>query len=210
MTISDSTTGYPSEVALRSERLVLRTFRREDLNVEDLWPNFDEPIYRHYTPPRDSPESKDRRFHEGQQVFDLKLAILDSDLNVGYVGLYQSDYTTREAWMGIQFAADQRGKGYCKESLYLLCDAFLNQWGMEKMLLEVAIFNVAGVKCYEAVGFRKTKQFWHPKAYQRRLDFDNDPRLGPIRQHFRRIDGRVEVEYLEMAMTRETFPDRLR
>jgi len=208
MTSSKPPGLYPEDVKLHSKRLTLRTFRRSDLDVEDSWPDFTEPIYRHYNPLRDDGYSKDRRYLEGLNIFDLKLAILEGGINVGYVGLYDSDARERSAWMGIQFAADQRSKGYCKESLTLLCDAFFHDWRMERMSLEVAIFNLMGVRCYERVGFRMVRQFWHHRAYQRRLDYERDERLAPIRQHFRKGAMGVEVEYLEMIATRETFDNR--
>jgi hypothetical protein len=61
------------------------------------------------------------------------------------------------------------------------------------------------VRCYEHVGFVTSRQFWHPHAYQRTLDYEGDPRLAPIRKHFRRHDNQVEVEYLEMELARDTF-----
>lgn len=205
MTTSDLPAGYPESVALRSERLLLRTFRREDLDLEDLWPDFDEPVNRQYNPRRDGAEAKEKRFHDGLKVFDLKLAIFDGETHVGYVGLYQTSYDKREAWMGIQFAADKRGMGYCKEALTLLCEAFFHTWRMERMMLEVAMFNEGGIRCYERVGFVAIRRFWNPNAYQRRLDFENDPRLAPVKHYFRRGENGVEVEFLEMAATGETF-----
>jgi len=208
--ISSNPSPYPFPILLKSERLILRSFLREDLDAEDAWPSFDEPIFHQYNPPRDSPESKDRRYQAGHKVFDFKLAILDGSVNVGYLGLYQSDLTARSAWMGIAFAANQRGKGYCKEALAILRDAFFDEWAMERMLLEVAIFNLSGIHCYEATGFLTTKRFWHPHAYQRHLDFEHDPRLEAIKQHFRHGEHDVEVEYLEMEMTRESAAGKRR
>ncbi len=205
MIISEPVKAFPQDIELHSERLLLRPTRREDLDREDHWPDFDEPIYRHYNPPRDSVASKEYRWQQNLKRFDLKLAILAEGELVGYIGLFGTDFETGRSEMGIQFAANQRGMGYCKESLKRLCDEFFQVWGMGEMRLEVAIFNLPGVLCYERCGFQTVRIFWNQHAYQRHLDFENDPRLLPIKQHFRKTDEVVEVEYLYMTVQREAY-----
>lgn len=196
---------FPHNIELHSERLVLRSFRREDLDAESAWPDFEELIYHHYNPPRDDAQSRDHRFLQAARLFNAKLSIFDSGTLVGYVGLYDTNFDTGESWMGIQFAANQRSRGYCKESLLCLCRTFFNEWQMQKMKLEVAAFNLPGIRCYESVGWLTSRQFWHPHAYQRHLDFEKDPRLSSIAHHFRRNDSGVEVDYLEMELGRDRF-----
>jgi len=139
------------------------------------------------------------------RLFDLKLSIFDGEDLVGYVGLYDSNFETGESWMGIQFAADRRHRGYCKETLRLLTGYFFDEAGMKTMLLEVAAFNLPGIHCYEAAGWVTSKKFWHPHAYQRHLDFEHEPALAPIAQHFRRTPEGVEVDYVEMVLTEPRF-----
>jgi len=198
-------THFPSDIELKSERLTLRTFRREDLDAENDWPDFEELIYHHYNPPRDNTESKDHRYLQSLRLFDTKLSILDAGKLVGYVGLYDTDFAAGKSWMGIQFAANQRSRGYCKESLLILCKEFFGSWGMNVMRLEVAAFNLPGIRCYESVGWLASRQFWHPHAYQRHLDFEHDSRLSPIAHHFRRTEAGVEVDYVEMELNTVRF-----
>jgi len=97
------------------------------------------------------------------------------------------------------------GWGSAKEALNKLCEKYFGDWEMSEMHLEVAIFNLPGIRCYERCGFKRTEKFWNPRAYQRFLDFDHDPRLIPIRQYFRRNDHGVEVEYLKMQLIRSDY-----
>ncbi len=191
---------FPLDVELCSERLTLRTFRREDLDAENQWPDFEDLIYHHYNPPRDDSHGKDHRYLQSLRLFNIKLSIFDGEDLVGYVGLYETNFETGESWMGIQFSANQRNRGYCKESLECVCNTYFGEWGMKSIRLEVAAFNHPGIRCYTSVGWQTTKQFWHPHSYQRHLDFENDERLDSLRHHFRRIDSNVEVDYLEMEL----------
>jgi RimJ/RimL family protein N-acetyltransferase len=200
-----SVSQFPSEIELKSERLTLRTFRREDLDAENDWPDFEDLIYHHYNPPRDNSNSKDHRYLQSLRLFNTKLSIFDGENLVGYVGLYDTNFSSCESWMGIQFASNQRSRGYCKESLLCLCKEFFGKWEMNVMRLEVAAFNLPGVRCYESIGWLVTRQFWHPHAYQRHLDYENDSRLASITHHFRRVETGVEVDYLEMELSSHRF-----
>lgn len=198
-------TQFPTDIELFSDRLVLRSIRREDLDAENDWPDFEELIYHHYNPPRDDAQSKDHRYLQSLRLFNAKLSIIDSGALVGYVGLYDTKYETGESWMGIQFASNHRNRGYCKETLHKLCHTYFGEWEMKMLKLEVAAFNLPGIRCYESIGWLVSKQFWHPHAYQRHLDFENDPRLSSLAHHFRRTETGVEVEYLEMELSRTRF-----
>jgi diamine N-acetyltransferase len=205
MTISKSAKPFPQDTVLKTERLLLRPTRREDLDLEDLWPDYEDPIHQHYNPWHDSVASKNDRWKYNDRLFDLKLAIEWNNELVGYIALFNSDLARGTAEMGIQFAENRRGMGFCKESLKKLCEKYFDEWGMHEMHLEVAIFNLIAIRCYEQCGFKRIKEFWNPHAYQRFLDFEHDLRLTPLRPHFRRVETRIEVKYLEMQLTRTEY-----
>ena len=197
--------GVPSRSILQSERLYMRPWYREDLDLEDEWPDFDNPIYRHYNPPRDPKERRDLRFKKIARLFDLKLSIFNNDELVGYIALFGTDMDKLDSEMGINFAANHCSKGYCKESLRKLCDEFFKHWEMKRMRLEVAVFNEFGIRCYKRCGFRETKRFWNPKAPQRLIYHEGSSEFAHVAKHFRRGREDYEVEFIEMAVTPEEY-----
>jgi len=194
--------GVPFRAVLRTDRLHMRPWQREDMDVEDDWHDFDNPIYRHYNPPRDAQPERDVRYQKIVGLFDQKLAISDNDGLAGYIALFGTDLNELDSEMGINFAAHRCNRGYCKESLRGLCDEYFHHWGMERMRLEVARFNEFGIRCYKACGFREVKRFWNPRAPQRLFFNEDHPQLAHIRQFFRRVQTGYEVEFIEMAVTR--------
>lgn len=202
--------GVPSRAVFRSERLYMRPWRREDLDFEDHWPDFVSPVYRHYNPPRDPSGAKDIRFDKIKGLFDLRLSIFDRNGLAGYIALFGTDLNERVSEIGINFAAHKIGHGYCKEAMQVLCDAFFFRWEMERMKLEASIFNQAGFKCYQSVGFQIKKTWWNPKAVQRFFNYENNPRLAPYRKHFRKGKDGVEVEFIEMEVSREEYFTKFR
>ncbi len=200
--------SVPSRAIFRTRRLYMRPWKREDLDVEDSWPDFVHPAYRHYNPPRDPGGAKDVRFDKIKGLFDLRLSIFDEDGLAGYIALFGTDMKERVSEIGINFAAHKISRGYCKESFRVLCDAFFYLWGMDKIKLEASKFNQAGRRCYEATGFKITRTWWNPRAVQRFFNYENNPRLAPYRKHFRKGKNGVEVEFIEMEVTKDEYFDK--
>jgi len=200
--------SVPARSILRTERLYMRPWTREDLDLEDAWHDFDDPIYRHYNPRRDPPDKRDIRFQKIAALFDLKLAIFDEDGLTGYIALFGTDHEKLDSEMGINFAAHRCGRGYCKESLTRLCDEFFLHWGMQRMRLEVAVFNEFGIRCYERCGFREVRRFWNPRAPQRLYYQEGDPEYAHVARHFRRGENGYEVEFMEMAVTKDEYKQK--
>ena len=205
----NTTPGVPARTVMRTERLHMRPWHREDMDAEDDWHDFDNPIYRHYNPPHDTQPERDIRYRKIVGLFDQKLAISDRDGLVGYIALFGTDLDELDSEMGINFAAHRCNRGYCKESLRKLCDEYFHHWGMERMRLEVARFNEFGIRCYKACGFREVKRFWNPRAPQRLFFNEDNPQLAHVRQFFRRGPNGYEVEFLKMAVTRDEYLRRL-
>lgn len=200
--------GVPSRSIIRTQRLYMRPWKREDLDHEDLWPDFLNPVYRHYNPPRDDKEARDNRFKKIVGLFDLRLSIFDQDGLAGYIALFGTDMKQKISEVGINFAAHKITQGYGKESLRALCDAYFYRWGMDRMRLESSIFNKIGLRCYQSCGFGETKQWWNGRAVQRFFNYENNPRLASVKHHFRKGENGVEVEFVEMQVSKEEYFDK--
>lgn len=197
--------GVPQRTIIKSPRLLMRPWKREDLDLEDNWPDFVDPIYRHYNPPRDPKIARDQRYERWRPLFNLRLSIFDSEGLAGYIALYKTDMTLMQSDLGIQFAAHKISLGYCKESLRALCDCFFYDWGMKRMRLEVAAFNDYGIRCYMHSGFSEKIRYWHPNAPQRFCNFETNPRLADKKEFFRKDEKGVQVNFVGMAVTSEEY-----
>lgn len=200
--------GIPKRAILHTKRLYMRPWKREDLDNEDLWPDFLNPVYRHYNPPRDNKEARDNRFNKIVGLFDLRLSIFDQDGLAGYIALFGTDMDKKISEVGINFAAHKITMGYGKESLRALCDAYFYRWGMDRMRLESSIFNKIGISCYQSCGFKETKQWWNGRAVQRFFNYEKNPRLAGVKHHFRKGENGIEVEFVEMQVSKEEYFER--
>lgn len=76
---------------------------------------------------------------------------------IGVVELSQIDRTKGTASVCRFLIGDSanRGKGYGKAALALLAQMAKDIYQVEKLFLKVFDINIAGIRCYEKVGFRK-------------------------------------------------------
>ena len=56
-----------------------------------------------------------------------------------------------------------------------------------------------------AAGFSEIRRFWNPRAPQRFFNWEQNPLLSPILQHFRHGETGAEVEFLEMDGKRNEY-----
>lgn len=84
--------------------------------------------------------------------------IMADDQFIGSFQLCRFNWEAKEAIVGRFLIGDalNRGKGIGKKALNELVKIGFNQFGLEKIKLNVYEFNKQAIKCYESVGFKKS------------------------------------------------------
>ena len=81
---------------------------------------------------------------------------------IGYITLKQIKWIRREAFMGIAFNPDRINSGYGTQALKAYLKIVVQDFGMKKIHLKTACFNIRGQRCYEKAGFRVVEQKFEP------------------------------------------------
>lgn len=146
-------------LTLYGEQIFLRALEPEDFdlvfsveNDEGFWEistnstPYSKYIIRQYI------ENSHRDIYEVKQ---LRLVICDNDKNpVGLIDIFDFEPKHRRAAIGILIKnKENRGKGYGKEALKLLCNFCFAQLEMHQIYANVGIDNVPSQHLFEKAGF---------------------------------------------------------
>jgi len=145
---------------LKSDRIVLREYRMEDLpHIREWVNNFEITNNLHdifiYPQTTHDTESFLKGMIEGKlSVHGFIIATPDNLEYIGQIDLHNIDWKNRTAGLGIVIGkADYLGKGYGKDAIELLKDFVFNTLNLNRLELEVYEYNVRAYKCYLKCGF---------------------------------------------------------
>lgn len=89
----------------------------------------------------------------------------DPAVLVGSVGLWGARAKDRCATMAIALGRGHLGSGYGTDAVRVIVDYAFREMGLHRLQLEVAVFNLAGIRAYEKAGFvqegRRRASVWH-------------------------------------------------
>jgi RimJ/RimL family protein N-acetyltransferase len=89
----------------------------------------------------------------------------DPPVLVGNIGLWGARPKDRCATIGIALGRDHIGRGYGTDAMRVIVDYGFRELGLHRIQLDVAPFNLAGVRAYEKAGFveegRRRQSVWH-------------------------------------------------
>lgn len=148
--------------ALIGERIILREYRKEDLQYIREWVNdsrivdnlSDIFLYPHTL---NATESFLNSILESKS--DMKgfiIAHKDSEAYIGQIDLFKFDWKNRSVEMGIVIGKqDNHGKGYGAEAILLLQQMVFDQLNMNRFEIEVYDFNLPALTCYLKCGFKE-------------------------------------------------------
>ncbi|MEW6106189.1 MAG: GNAT family protein [Bacillota bacterium] len=179
---------------LRGDRIVLREFRRDDLEPIQRWVN-NENITRYLSFPlfpqtaEQTAEFLDRHLHQrGAPNEGIFVIALKDDPNleyIGAVGLHNIDYRNRHCELGIVIGReDLLGKGIGREAVQLVLDFAFNFLNMHKVNLRVFEYNERGRRCYLRCGFKEEGRIREQRFYDGR--YWDEIIMGITRDEFRR------------------------
>ena len=142
------------------ERIMLREYRREDLQEMRKWVNDDAVTHflsHIFLPAQTLPMTEsflDRVL--GGQNLDYNFVIADKETGayIGQVDLFNLNTINRCAELGIVIGDPQRhGRGIGGEAIALMLDFAFRHANLQRVELWVYAQNAAAIRCYEKAGF---------------------------------------------------------
>lgn len=76
------------------------------------------------------------------------------DKFVGMIQLSSIDWINRTAYLGYQIIREEFGNGYATESIKLMLDYSYNVLNLNKILVEIASYNIVSLHIAEKIGFK--------------------------------------------------------
>ncbi len=192
---------------LRSARTMIRPWTRQDDELADRWPPYNDPLEPLWNIPRRLAIGAEG-WYSG---FDGKTmqrtwAVEDRVGHlIGRISLREIDERKRQARLGITFGAPYVGQGLGTEALATFLDYYFSDLGFQAMVLDVAAPNRRAVRSYERLGFSYIGSDWRevgPQFDPRILD---DPRYAQIRRFFRAGAHGLWVQFFEMRLCKEDW-----
>jgi RimJ/RimL family protein N-acetyltransferase len=180
---------------LAAAEVVVRPLELKDVQQMCQWGTHEDLRYLPYNFPYKRPldllfwyKSKKRPFK--RYIFG---AFIGEEL-IGYITLKQIKWVKREAFMGIAFNPSLVGNGYGTAALNAYLELVRKRYGMKRIFLKTACFNLRGQRCYQKVGFVEVERRLEPYEDQSQ-PFTLMLNYGD----FTMVDDEIWTEYIYMA-----------
>lgn len=189
-------------VRLESQRLVVRSMERDDLDKIESWRPFTDPLYSLWNIPRSTSLSRDIWFvMHGSDPTRMWFAIdrvADGQL-IGTISLREI-VEPISARLGISLGADYVDQGYGSEALSTFLPHYFRTLGFQRLLLDVAAANKRAIHIYEKLGFRQTGSHYRTIPEGTDLSFLHQAAYRELHPCFRRHFGSMQLLFLDMAL----------
>jgi RimJ/RimL family protein N-acetyltransferase len=191
---------------LHNWRLSIRPWLRQDDDIADEWPPYNDPFDVIWNLPRSGllPLSWGSSFDLGGYRRCWAVENRLGDL-MGRISLREIDERRGQARLGVTFAAPYVSQGYGTDSLRMFFDYYFSDLGFVTMVLDVAAVNVRAVRCYERLGFVCVGSDWRTASGAFDNTILNDPRYAYLRRHFRLVPRGWQSEFLEMQLKKSEW-----
>jgi diamine N-acetyltransferase len=144
---------------LRGEHVYLRPGERSDVPNWVRWLNDAETtsFLNMRAPMSEAMEEKwfeEMVGHQGKDQFHFVICLLENDRPIGSLNLFAVDYVNGNAGIGISIGEKSLwGKGYGTDAMNALVDFGFGMLRLERMWLEVYVFNKRARRSYDKSGF---------------------------------------------------------
>ena len=174
-----------SSLQLRTERLLMRPWRRRDLDIMSAWAPLLDPLEQTWNWTAQLGGMSLDFFFAAQQFDPTQhiWTLLADERVIGLVTLHARDQT--RPTLGISLSGNAIGQGYGREALSGFFDVYFDQWPRNIIRLEVALANRRAVRLYEALHFRETGRFWRDAGAAHRYAFLHQPTYRDMQHFFR-------------------------
>ena len=195
------------ETRLESPRLIVRPMQHEDLDAMDSWRPFTDPLYSLWNIPRSTPVSRDiwfvmHRSDPSRMWFAIE-RITDGRV-IGTLSLREIVERV-SARLGISLGADYVDLGYGSEALRTFLPHYFRTLDFQRLLLDVAAANQRAFHVYQKLGFIQTGSHHRNVPEGTDLSFLSQPAYRELRPLFRRRFGRMQLQFLDMALERSDW-----
>lgn len=145
---------------LISDRIILRDYRKEDLDYIRKWVNDYEItknlsnvfLYPHSI--TDTENFLEFMLKGSPNTRGFVIAHKNTEEYIGQLDLLKIDWINRNASIGITIGTKENlGKGYGTEAIQILQEFAFNKLNLNKLELEVREFNHRAISCYKKCGF---------------------------------------------------------
>src|SRR5262245_51039365 len=190
---------------LRSDRTLIRLWRRSDDDIADHWPSYNDPIEPLWNLPRAASSSD---FWAGAYTpYEREAWSVESRDGrlIGRISLREIDRRASQARLGVTFGAPYVSRGLGTEALACFLRYYFLDLHFAVMVLDVAAPNERAVRCYLRLGFEYVGSDWR----QAGSSFDRRVLERTSYRHLSRFfspDRRgLMVEFYEMRLDRERW-----
>lgn len=194
---------------IRTPRLLLRPWRRADLDLMAEWPRFPDPLDQVWNWPQTLLEQGSADFFFFARSCDRAREEWTITTHcgevIGSLGIRNIDREARSGRLGLALGFPYIGQGYGGEALRGFLDAFFGPLEFKRMLLEASLYNTHALRLYERLGFRRLRTFWYEQGPQAEFRFLDEPQYEAVRCFFRSNDQMVFAQYVEMELTQDDY-----
>lgn len=132
-------------------------------------------------------------------IDDLKGELL------GFLSLYEIDWESKKAKLGIYLGYEFTDKGYGTEAIKILLPYYFDKMKFKELHLDVAALNKRAIKCYLNCGFEFVSTEFHKHDSRNKIDIFGDERFKDIRKYFKKEGDEILVQFEEMRITEEMW-----
>jgi len=144
------------------ERIMLREYRKEDLEHMRKWVNNSKivdnlsDIFLYAVPLNDTENFLNSILEGKSESKGFIIADKKTETYIGQIDLHQIDWKNRVAELGIVIGEENNlGKGYGTEAIKLMQNFVFERLNLNRLQLTVHDFNKRGINCYKKCGFKQ-------------------------------------------------------
>ena len=194
-------------IVLKSRKVLLRPFIREDVEKRSKWKPYPDPLYFHYNMPEMTEDQKEAWYLKRKSdLCALWLSIDDRGGQlVGFICLYKIEPKTKTAWMGIYLGYEFIDQGMGTDAMLTLLRYYFEEMQFELLFLDVASHNKRAIRCYQKCGFEIIRKKYSDHDPRMHIDIFGDERFKEVRGYFIKEGKKVLVEFDEMKISKESW-----
>ncbi len=189
---------------LETERLLLRPWRRADLDAMAAWPLFPDPLDRVWNWPQQLKQTASLDLFFASHTMDparRAWTILHTGAPIGLLQLKNIREAEGAASFGIALGAPWIGQGFGHEALAAFLVTYFKEASFKALHLEVALSNTRARKLYDRLGFAETSRFWRHAGPAEEYRFLAGPAYAHLQPYFRWTASGVYQLCAEMSLT---------
>lgn len=192
---------------LHSARTYIRPWRRQDDDLADEWPPYNDPLDPLWNIPRRFTASPDGWLNsiDGGSMWRAWAVEDRAGQLIGRISLREINDRKGQARLGITFGAPFVGKGLGTEALAVFLDYYFLQLGFQAMVLDVAAPNQRAVRSYLSLGFQYVGEDWRDTTFHFDSRILDSPRYAHLRDFFKSSRNGLQVKFFEMRLLKEEW-----